>query len=303
MKKWTHLLVSFALLTAPVWSRTRQEIEAQYAREMKQATTGSARAAALRGWGVGAKAAGVPAAELQRIWVERVQELMRSDFYAAYEAILDSDFLAVEPTQVFGLFPAQQEALRRLAQYTVENYSATPKLPYPADIPMPGHAWGDLSRNSVAASSVPGPSASPTPAAWQPRWAPGQFFADSNDQPWAVLLKIDPVKKRYGILTRTWYPKAEPYYLTAEEWGHYILAERWVEEPFLAKARPANAKYRACGQCGGEACQYVEGGRARGGEWEQVSSTLKVYSPRRVPISYTKVVCCGGCAGTGWIKL
>lgn len=294
MRKTALLLL--ALLAGSVSARTRQEIDAQYTREIQQATSSVQRGQAIQSWGMATKAAGAPAEELRAGWISRVKELMRSDFHEAFLVVLESDFLPGDPKTRFGLFPEHEASLRKLALYKVESYNADPPLPYPADLPLPGHAWGDLSRGAASPTPPPGP------AAWQPSWKPGQFFSDENGQVSSVLLKVDPAKKKYLLLVRTWYPKAEPYYLTAEEWGHYILKEVWFDEKAMTRARPMVEKFRACNQCGGESCQYVEGGRARGGHWEQVSSTLQVYTPRRIPISYTKVVCCPGCGGTGWIQ-
>ena len=159
--------------------------------------------------------------------------------------------------------------------------------------------WGEP-LPAVAVAAVAAVAKPPTPAAWKPKWEAGTFFGSSDGQPYAVITKVDPVNKRYLLLTRTWCEKLEPYYLTAQESGHYTLAESWVTDNFKGVAM--TAKYRACDQCGGEACQYVEGGRARGGQWESVGYNVQVYTPRRVPLSYTKVVCCGGCGGAGWIK-
>ena len=156
--------------------------------------------------------------------------------------------------------------------------------------------WGEPLPGVASAVAKP-PTAQPV--VWQPKWEAGTFF-DSGGQPCAVITKVDRSNKRYLLLTRTWYPKQEPYFLTAQEYGHYILTESWVTDDFKGVA--TTAKYRACDQCGGEACQYVEGGRARGGQWESVGYNVQVYTPRRVPLSYTKVVCCGGCGGAGWIK-
>ncbi|MBX3168747.1 MAG: hypothetical protein KF760_15135 [Candidatus Eremiobacteraeota bacterium] len=296
MLKVLAVLLSLALLSTPALSKTRQEIDAQYARQSKLASTTTERAQALQDWGIAARAAGVPSEELKAAWVVRVKTLIATDFHAAFDAIFNADFLPDSPKNLLTLFPEQEAALRKLGQYKVENYNATPPLPFPSDLPLPGRGWGDLSRNTT----TPTPTPTPTPSA--PAWTPGQFFADANGQPWAVLLKVDPAKKKYLMLTRTWYPKAEPYYLTAEEWGHYILKEIWFDEAGMERTRPMTDKFRACKDCGGEACQYVEGGRARGGHWEQVSSTLQIYTPRRIPISYTKTVCCPGCGGTGWVK-
>jgi hypothetical protein len=168
-----------------------------------------------------------------------------------------------------------------------DYYPATDKLKEWGE-PLPG----------VAASAVPKPT-TPVPV-WKPRWEAGTFFGYSDGRVYAVITKVDHVNKRYLLLTRTWYEKQEPYYLTAQEFGHFVLAESWVTDDFKGVA--TTAKYRACDQCGGEACQYVEGGRARGGQWESVGYNVQVYTPRRVPLSYTKVVCCGGCGGAGWIK-
>lgn len=35
---------------------------------------------------------------------------------------------------------------------------------------------------------------------------------------------------------------------------------------------------------------------------ESVGYNVQVYTPRRVPLSYTKVVCCPGCGGADWSK-
>lgn len=158
--------------------------------------------------------------------------------------------------------------------------------------------WGE-SLPAVATSAVPKPP-STNAAVWMPKWEAGTFFVKSDGTVYAVITKVDRVNKRYLLLTRTWYEKREPYFLTAQEYGHFVLDESWVKDDFKGVA--TTDKYRACDQCGGEACQYVEGGRARGGQWESVGYNIQVYTPRRIPLSYTKVVCCRGCGGTGWIK-
>lgn len=158
--------------------------------------------------------------------------------------------------------------------------------------------WGEP-LPGVAASAIATPP-NPKAAVWQPKWQAGTFFVNADGRVYAVITKVDHVQKRYLLLTRTWYDKREPYFLTAQEYGHYVLEESWVKDDFKGVA--TTDKFRACDQCGGEACQYVEGGRARGGQWESVGYNVQVYTPRRVPLSYTKVVCCGGCRGAGWIK-
>ncbi len=159
--------------------------------------------------------------------------------------------------------------------------------------------WGEpLAGVTVAAAPKPA-----EPPQWKPKYPPGQFFVDNYNIPSAVVIKVDPAKKSYLVLSRKYIPKQEPYFLFAEDTGHYRLTEDWVSEAALGPLKTTSDSYRSCENCGGAGCQFDEVRHVRGGQWEQISSTVKIYTPQRVSSSYKKKVNCSGCGNQGWLKV
>lgn len=140
-------------------------------------------------------------------------------------------------------------------------------------------------------------------ANWKPKYARGQFFVNDYGIPWGVVMKVDPAKKSYLILNRTYVPKREPYYLYAEETGHYNLTENWYSEASMGSSKTTTDSYRSCESCGGAGCQFDEVRHVRGGHWEEISSTVKIYTPQHVTSSYKKKVNCTACSSQGWVKV
>ena len=282
----------------------RQHADARYDLEMAQSRSTVQRTEALGRWLLRMHRLGVAPSELLPLWKAKADSLARMDFPAMFEALIAVDReLRKSTKELLEMFPsAQQAAMQKLAAVHVAEYDALwsgARVDYPADVPARGHGWGDLSGHAVAAAPA-APAAPPKPAVWQPKYRIPTFF-QNNGAVIGVVLQVDSRNKKYLYLRRTWHEKVGPYFLTASESGNYSFDEAWVSEEQLNGLTPTDQLYKACETCDGEGCVYQDVVHTRGGHWEQVSSVVKVYTPRHVTSSYTKKLACPSCGNAGWI--